>query len=193
MTIAFVHPHQALLPELDAYKKFFEDRGVHTIVSDAADAVKTDATVEWHFLGIHRKKNPSKITIHEYGSASVPPFAPIKDRLKKIVNTKPDYRIFFSEYVRGKLLFNDDVPYGFRDHGVTSPQHVTPAKKEFDFVYAGSVDKKRGLSKLFECFVDGQLRDRNLLVVSKDYERLYASLGKPANIIFKGADLCKIY
>ena len=75
MTIAFVHSHRALLPELDAYKTFFENRGVHTVIIDAADTGKTDAAVEWHFMGTHRKKNPSALTIHEYGSASVPPFA----------------------------------------------------------------------------------------------------------------------
>jgi len=185
MTIAFVHPHYALLPELDAYKTYFENKGIHTVVIDSADIGKTEADIEWHFMGIHRKKKPSTITIHEYGSASVPPLAAIKDRFKKIINVKPDYRVFFSEYVREKLLFNDEVPYGFRDHGVPriSP---APTKKEYDFIYAGSVERKRNLSSLFKCFVNGPLRDKRLLVLSRDYENLFTSLGKPTNIEFKG-------
>jgi hypothetical protein len=186
MTIAFIHPHRAFLPELDAYRFFFEERGIHTIVLNPGDMRTTHAPVEWHFLGIHRKKNPASAIIHEYGSASVPPFARWKDRFKKMVNVVPDYRIYFSEYVREKFLFNDEVPYGFRDHGVPAPGNLSPAKKEYDFIYVGAIDSRRKLSSLFDCFLNGSLKDRNLLVVSKEYEDLFASLGKPANIIFKG-------
>jgi glycosyltransferase involved in cell wall biosynthesis len=186
MTIAFVHPHRALLPELDAYTAFFQDKGFQTIVTDQNGMGKINAPVAWHFLGVHHKRNPSAINIHEYGSASIPPFSRWKDLFKKIANIVPDYRIFFSEYVFDQFSFTDGVPFGFRDHGIIKPKEPGSLNKIYDFIYVGSVDKNRMLSGFFDCFMNGRLRNRNLMVLSKDYDDLYASLGKPANIIFKG-------
>jgi Glycosyl transferases group 1 len=188
MTIAFVHPHKAFLPEIEAYTDFFSGHGIKTMVVHPKDINKINADVEWHFMGSHSFRKKNKITIHEYASASMPPFSLIKDRIKKYINAVPDYRIFNNEYVKQQFQFNDSAPSGIRDYGININTDFaeTPSEKLYDFVYVGSTDKTRKINKLFDHFTKGDFQNYSLLVVSKEYQNIAKELETFTNIHFTG-------
>ncbi len=196
MTIVFVHPHRALLPEIEAYTDFFTTRGLKTLVCHPARLHEKEADVEWHFMGLATRRHPGRVVIHEYASASVPPLAGWKDLLKKWLAATPDFRIFNNQYVQSRFAFRDGIPQGIRDYGIPRDlplQGHSAGSRAYDFVYAGSVEKKRNLEPLFACFTHGSLKGRSLLVLSRDYHRLSDRLKKYPNISFQGPLLGREY
>lgn len=188
MTIGFIHEHKAFLPGLNAYLQFFAAQGIQTQVMPPSRLHTQPCDVEWHFMGRHVQRNKHRITIHEYASASVPPFGKLKDSIKKLFNATPDYRIFNSEYVRQQINPTDKIPYGYRNCGIPAGNSflLPNAPKKYDFVYVGTVDKGRQIAPLFDCFVKGALQNRTLLVITRDYQGLDAQYKNAANITFKG-------
>ena len=188
MLIAFVHNEKAFLPEIEAYEKFFATIRVacERVSQKKLDNFNHD--VEWHFMGYDRtQKRIGKTKVHEYASASVPPYRKEKDILKKFFNAKPDYRLFLNEYVRQQFSFKDAIPFGFRDMGVYPvSKEINPVKKEYDFVYAGDISFKRGFDNLIKAFTKGDLINKSLLVVSKGYEQIAEELKEYSNIRFIG-------
>ncbi|MBS1948640.1 MAG: hypothetical protein JST47_12820 [Bacteroidetes bacterium] len=191
MKIVFVHPQKAFLPEVEAYQNFFSALHIETMVAKPGSAGNMNADVEWHFMGTDmEKRKHGAIRIHEYASASTGTFQSIKNHSKKILSAKPDYRLFLNEYVKKKFRFTDKVPFGFRDMGVSSDFlhfNQRAIKKEFDFVYAGSVSADRKINKLLQCFSTGGLKNKSLLVISRHYGQLAKNHQQYSNIRFAGA------
>jgi glycosyltransferase involved in cell wall biosynthesis len=186
MTIAFIHPNKAFLPEIDAYIDFFSAFKIKTIVAKPEETNKINADVEWHFMGTDRsKRKEGKIKIHEYASASLPPFRKTKNFIKKRVNTQPDFRLFLNTYVHEQFNFNDSVPFGFRDMGVYISKKI-PGEIKYDFIYCGSVSKDMHFNKLMRCFTKSSLSGKTLLVLSKNYQLHAKRYQRYSNIIFKG-------
>ena len=188
MIIAFVHDNKAFLPGLKAYSQFFSALGVECKIVDEDELKATHRDVEWHFLG--KDVVPPKegvLKIHEYASASVPPFKKWKDFVKSFINAQPDFRIFQNPYVEKCLNFKDEIPRGYRDVGIPSNWLLPtlPFQKEYDFIYTGSVEKNRSIEKLLNVFKE-RLTNKTLLVVSKAYENLAADYSGCKNILFKG-------
>ena len=186
MTIAFVHPHKSFLPEIEIYRNFFSAHGIITKDFNPGKDDLLDADIAWHFMGIDWKKKKKLITIHEYSSASTPPFSKLKDAIKFRVNCKPDYRLFNNEYVMRQFRFNDNVPFGMRKYGIQVENVPALTEPLYDFVYVGSTDNTRRLKPLFNCFTNGLLREHSLLVISANYEQLANRLKQFSNIFFKG-------
>ncbi len=186
MTIAFIHPHKAFLPEIDAYIDFFSRFKIKTMVAKPEEANNIRADVEWHFMGIDRsKRKEGKIKIHEFASASLPPLRKTKDFIKGLLSTKPDFRLFLNEYVHEQFNFNDSVPFGFRDMGIYFPAKI-PREIKYDFIYCGSVSKDMHFSKIMRCFTNSSLSDKTLLVLSKNYQSYVKHFQPYPNIIFLG-------
>jgi hypothetical protein len=187
MLIAFVHEYKAFLPEIAAYRQFFERYGIETVETTPNKAEAGNARVEWRFMGRHTNRSMLHTVIHEYASASLPPFRKVKDYIKRKVNVNPDFRLFLNPYVRQQLSFGDAVPFGFRDMGIY-PDILQPApeKKIYDFIYLGSVSKDMAMDRLLKCFTKPALREKSLLVLSKNYELLRDRFSGFPNIIFKG-------
>ncbi len=188
MTIAFIHAHKSFLPGLQAYIDFFSAYGIKTEIFHPREHYKISADIEWHFLGINRNKKKDSLLIHEYTSASVPPFYKEKNLLKRLINIRPDYNLFQNEYVKQSLGFNDNTPFGYRDVGIGDSffnvkKNIT---KDFDFVYTGNIDRLRGIENLLQCFTKGDLKNKTLLVLSKGYETLANKFASYQNIRFKG-------
>lgn len=188
MTIAFIHPHKAFLPEIIAYTEFFSARGINTRVIKPHETDHTDCDVAWYFMGEHRRRTKQVITIHEYASASIPPFSILKNRIKKFINTTPDYRIFNNDYVLKQFPFNDAIPFGIRNYGIPSGSEflLPDIQKKFDFVYVGTVGKERRPELLLNCFSDGPLKDKTILVLSRNYASLSTAYAGATNISFQG-------
>jgi glycosyltransferase involved in cell wall biosynthesis len=188
MTIAFIHPHKAFLPEVAAYTGFFSRYGIVTKVIKPEEAATAHCDVEWHFMGHHTRRNKAVLTIHEYASASVPPFSKVKDAIKKLINATPDYRLFNNEYVLEQFRWRDGVPYGIRNYGIPSgTAHLLPGiEKKHDFVYVGSLDATRRPEVLLNRFTQGDLQQHSLLILSGNYETISQQYAAATNITFAG-------
>ena len=186
MTIAFIHPHKAFLPEIDAYIDFFSKYQINCVSARPEDIGKIDAQVHWHFMGMDRsEKQKGILKIHEYASASLPPFRKQKDFLKKHFCTKPDFRLFLNEYVQEQLGFHDKIPFGFRDMGI-DPVEQRVQEPVYDFIYCGSVSKDMHFDKLLSFFIQSAFKKKTLLVLTKEYESFAEKYKACPNIIFKG-------
>ena len=188
MRIAFIHSQLSFLPEITAYERFFTSKGIpcSVIVPDQIHQLKPE--VAWHFMGVDRQiKLPGQLIIHEYTSASVPPAAGLKNLYKRYFNAKPDYRVFLNQYVQKALSFKDPIPSGIRDMGVPSEwlQLENAASKEFDFIYVGEMRNRR-ITEMLDLFATGKLKDRSLLLVTKDFAEIAAKYEESTNIIFQG-------
>jgi glycosyltransferase involved in cell wall biosynthesis len=189
MTIAFIHPLKSFLPEINAYADFFNKYGIRTEIHPTEMYDSINAEVEWYFMGMKGgKKKKNTIIIHEYASASISPFRKEKDFLKRIYNQQPDYRLFLNLYVKQRLGFKDNIPFGLRDMGVADLFFVSNKniEKEYDFIYTGSVAPERQIEKLLDRFTRKDLQMHSLLIVSKDYHRIARHFAPFSNIHFEG-------
>lgn len=186
--IVFVHSNKAFLPGIPVYSDFFSRYGIscESVSGSGWQHMKRD--VEWLFMGTDRHpRNPGILRIHEYASASLPPFSRQKDWLKKVFNQRPDYRVFQNEYVKDQYRFQDGIPSGFREPCLT-PDWLVPelaSAKKYDFIYTGSVHRKRRLEQLLDHFC-GPLSNHGLLILGKDYGRLQKQYAPAKNIRFEG-------
>ncbi len=189
MKITFIHTNKAFLPEMDAYRHFFSTCGVETSTGNY-DHIAVKPDVEWHFMGMHRRRKwKDTLVIHEYASASVPPFRVIKDQLKRWTNSTPGFRLFLNRYVQQQLGFNDNVPFGFRDMGLAAGTIGLPPgdiEKHYDFIYTGSVSADMQMGRLLQLFAGGPLQQHTLLLLAREYESLAVQYSRWPNIIFKG-------
>lgn len=191
MHIAFVHPHKAFLPGLQAYLHYFGKKGWKT--SQWRTGTKdfpADINVFWHFMGTHYKKNDFEkkaILIHEYASLSVPPFRKIKDKIKSLGQTKPDFRLYTNNYIRESLNFGTAVPDGIRDVGI-DPELYSPALKttpEYDFIYVGSLHPHRRPEKMLDLLNTGSLATKKILLLGDAPRELKHQFAERKNIIFQ--------
>lgn len=191
MLIAFVHTGKAFLPGMKAYADYFLKHGIETVIVLKKELKNIKPDVEWHFMGSHfRKTHGPSLLIHEYASASTPPFAEIKNSIKRKLNVTPDFRLFLNEYVKEKFQFTDAIPFGFRDLGLNkeflnAPFELAGEKKEYDFIYSGSANQDLQLHQLLNHFTQS-LKEHTLLILSKNYHKLAEKYKKQTNILFAG-------
>ncbi len=190
MTIAFVHNNRAFLPEIDAYIRFFTNFNVECLVVSQDEIGLTHRNVEWRFMGTDfTKPKEGIIRIHEYGSSSVPPNHKWKNWFKRFFNSQPDFRIYLNEYVKKSYRFRDRIPYGFRDMGI-SPEWLNPPtypiERKYDFIYTGDLSPRRKPEKLLNCFANGKMQKKTILLLGRDYDKLAAIYRMYNNIIFDG-------
>jgi glycosyltransferase involved in cell wall biosynthesis len=190
MLIRFIHNGEAFLPEIGAYQRFFSSKGVATEIVPDDRRSKQKSGVEWYFMGTDfTAKKSGVVKIHEYSSASTPPFAGAKNKFKKYLNTRPDFRLYLNSYVQSALGFDDGVPFGYRDMGINSADFFpdrTLDVKLYDFVYCGDISSARNIRLLLDVFATGFMRGQTLLVISQAYKALQAEFAEAANIIFQG-------
>lgn len=190
MHIAFVHPHRAFLPELTAYRRYFGEKGWKTSVwKTGTKEFPPDVKAVWHFMGTHYRRSEAEKkvpVIHEYASLSVPPFRKLKDKIKALAQTRPDFRLFSSEYIRQELGFSDGVPDGIRDMGVYPPTlpQVPDERKEYDFIYVGSMHPHRKPENILHTLSHSSLSRKKILLLGDSTEEFRNAYRDRANIVF---------
>lgn len=146
MKIGIPISQYAYTPEAYAYEKYLKQRG-HEVQLDYELDPNNDINI--YFMGtcpFWKKKEGSAIEIHEYQSLSTPPYARLKNLTKKIINRKPNGRIFLNEFVHNDLNFTDRISYIYRDMGVDETLFQRPSEKPiYDIVYCGSISGRNGL------------------------------------------------
>lgn len=182
-TIGIVRGRKAYLPEIEAYKKFFQEYNVIDVCS-VNELATYSIDLMWMFMGSNFKKYDLPV-VHEYASMSVPPFARYKDYIKRKLNTKPNLRVFLNKNIRDNFQFNDEVQYCYRDMGIDDI-FFSNLKNEiqYDCVYVGSMSKDRELYLLLDRFK--YLSDRTILMVGEPSMELYSRYKKYSNIVFTG-------
>lgn len=188
--IDFVHLGDAYLPELQAYREYIGGLGHGVRLHRRMDSIPSDAEVIWWICGLvphsAHERHPAAFQIHEYASASVPPWAFMKDSLKRLRQPRPDYRIFQNEWVQHRMRFTDDVPFELRDMGIASnflEQAAGPASPDHDVVYLGEMSRLRHFMPVFAAL--GKLGRRALLVGEVPSE-LSRSIGRLTDVTITG-------
>ena len=172
----------AYTPEAYAYEKYLKKLG-HQIQLDYE--LDPDNDINIYFMGTRPfwKKNEGRaIEVHEYQSLSTPPYAQFKNLAKKIVNKKPNGRIFLNEFVHRDLSFSDNIPYIYRDMGVDEALFQSPSENPlYDIVYCGSIAGRNGLIEVLR-----RLAENYKVVVVGQVSDLESSLLKHENITILG-------
>lgn len=187
--LLFVRNSDVYLPEVFAYKAYLSKHYPNVIVTDRTDLPEynpADFDVLWHFMGLDIR-GAGNFVVHEYNSASTPPYAKIKNRIKKTVNAKPDKRIFLNETVKHAFNFKDDISYHIRDMGIDTQFFNAPRPQEpdYDFIMVGGLDRGKPIYDFLDHLVTETSNLRTLIVgnVPDEMQRRYVAAG---NITFHG-------
>lgn len=136
----------AYTPEAYAYAQYLKKLG-HEVQLDYDLDPNNDINI--FFMGTRpfwKKAQGKAIEIHEYHSLSIPPYAKLKDFTKKIINSKPNGRIFLNNFVHNIFNYDDNIPYIFRDMGVDEAFFQKPSENPiYDIIYCGSISGRKGL------------------------------------------------
>ena len=187
MLIHFIRNGPTYLPEIDAYCAYIQSRGHQTRVHNTSHSVPTSASVVWWFCGrvplpeAHRLRGAFQI--HEYASASVPPYAWAKDQFKHWFQPQPDYRIYQNGWVRERMGFADGVPHTLRDMGIAAHFFDSPSdtpSPEFDLVYLGDMSHLLSFIPILQAI---EAAGRSLLLVGDIPAELQTHL--PLNVTCK--------
>ena len=156
--IQFVHEGKAAYPELRAMEEYFTARGYETKQATPDQVIRDGArkTVCWHMMGFYPRKLDCTVTIHDYRSLSVGTLARTKDRLKRLLNAKPDIRIFQNQEIRQALGFSEDSNTRYLPMGV--PQFFighrgAATRPNVDFIYIGSMLGERRCELMLDSFI----------------------------------------
>lgn len=190
MRVDFVHAGAAYLPELQAYAAFLQTHGHEGRVHRAADDVPRDARIVWWMCGRVTPATvahlPHAFHVHEYASASTPPLAWLKDRVKHWTQARPDYRIFLNDWVCQRMGFVDTVPFELRDMGIAPcffDLRSEPSEPLVDFVYLGEMSRLRAFLPVFDALA---ALGRSVLLIGEVPFDLQARLGRLGNVTFTG-------
>lgn len=186
--ILFLRSEKVFLPEIDAYIKYFNK----TKEFKAYDSSKIgnnyntkDFDIIWEFKGLGGLKVKDQILIHEYASLSTGLFPLFKNILKAKINPRPDLRVFLNENVKDGFKFKDNVDYCYRDMGIDENfLKIKNEKKEYEFVYVGTVCKEREIDRLLKEFQEK--KPGKLCLIGNVEDNLYNKYKSNKDIIFTG-------
>lgn len=186
MHICIEHSRKAYLPEVHAYSHFFSSKGHQCDVFSNEEADDYDGfDVRWCFPGISRHRKGEHLLVHDYNSLSTGAFPRTKNRIKRLLNTTPDLRIFQNPECRNDFAFDDYVPHCFRDMGVSDKffRCTVTQEKRYEFVYAGNLGPERRLLPWLDYF---DKSGRKTLLVGAPPVGLFARYRKSNAITFTG-------
>ncbi len=184
--IGLIFKGTAYAPEIKAYSAFFNNRGHSFRILKSSEDL-TDEDIEWHFLGTDfSTKQKGRVKIHEYASLSIPPFAKSKNLFKKLINSKPDLRVFNNRFIETSFSFKDNTNFVIRKAGIGShffnKQNI---EKTFDYVYIGAMDSTREIDKIIQHFILN-FPNNTLLLIGKASNTIQKKFRNQPNLHFSG-------
>ncbi len=187
MKIGILGKSQSYLPEAIAYKKYLKKFDHQILITNNYDDIKNYDTMIM-FMGFYpQKRNENLKYIHEYNSLSLQPYAHLKNKLKNYLNFKPDKRIFLNNYVKFFFNFKDNISYLNRDMGYDisfkNCKKIINKKIEFDLVYTGSFDNRKGL---LECIKYLSKFGFKIALIGNMKNKLYNEFKKIDNVSLLG-------
>lgn len=190
LKVGLIDTQKSYLPEIYAYHSYLNMQSqIEASIIKATDIKEYkdgDFDVIWKFPGLDFKRDfKTTKVIHEYNSLSVGSFVQLKNFLKKRGNIRPDGRVFLNQFIENELNFKDQIPSIKRDMGISKDFFIKTHKKEYDFVYLGTMDKSRNLHLALQPFVT-DLKGKTIVLIGDPEEELYNEYKKYKNIIFTG-------
>lgn len=172
--IIFVHDGLAFYPSMLASKKFFASQG-YVVEERRREEIGPDEDLSGDILWLMMGFYPTPVTksclavIHEYRSQSLGRFRSIRDHLKRLLNHKPDYRLFQSERIRQTFERNDGVKSGLLPLGVSREilryRCDSGGNFLYDFCYIGAISKERGIPYMLDGFLEKYGARRTFILV----------------------------
>ncbi|MBJ9589236.1 glycosyltransferase [Burkholderia seminalis] len=198
MKVFILHPGKANYPEIAAYRSRLGKHGFEVFDGDI-DAYgrfpDRDVCILWCIMGFYRTLPPARFVIHDYRSLSVGRLAAVKDGVKRVLNVRPDLRIFQNEQMRDAMAFRDGVRTLLLPMGV--PDWIfAPAEAGSDrvapmpsarFCYIGEMSRERGFQKVLAAYRDAR-RDSSdtLVLVGQPEPEIHAAFVDTPGIRFVG-------
>lgn len=187
--LLFVRQPQVYLPEIKAYTTYLAKHRPDVQVYESTDLKSYDSgdyDVLWHFMGMDMNARGNYV-VHEYNSLSTQPFATLKDSAKKLINAKPDQRVFLNRIVQTELAFKDGVPSYLRDMGIGAEffNHQRAEAPKYDFILAGGLNRGHIIRSALEHF-DNYMPEARVLLVGNPPPVLRRHFKHNKNIIFYG-------
>ncbi|MEO7277126.1 MAG: glycosyltransferase [Sphingomicrobium sp.] len=189
--IQFVHEGKAAYPELRAMQDYFAERGYETteVRPDGVFQDRARKTVCWHMMGFYPRRLDCTVSIHDYRSLSVGRLARTKDRLKRLLNARPDIRIFQNQDIRQALGFIEDDQTRYLPMGVPQPfieQRGPAARPAVDFIYIGSMLAERRCELMLDSFLKRFGDTSSFDLYGPPNDQLVARYSAHSNIRFRG-------
>lgn len=188
------------MPELLAYRdflaKYYPSVEVKELkignVFEQTKQIKCD--IYWRFMGLDCSRfistSQKVFIVHDYNSLSTPPFARLKNSVKKIINVHPQLRIFLNRKVESGFHFADEIPRRYREMGVSKLFFLQPnsSKKLYDFVCIGGFDRGPVIINFLDKFTEGEFAAEGItiLLVGNVPSSLLKRYANCENILFKG-------
>lgn len=146
--VALLSPTGAYAPEVIALQEYLTSQtGFRaTVINDERDLQRSEYSLLYRLMGIApRWRRARTAEFHDYASLSVGAGAWLKDRIKPALTRRPVLRSFLNEKVQQHYQFSDGVPALTRDMGVPTTFRPIHERRsvEFDFLYAGTLSRKR--------------------------------------------------
>lgn len=190
--IYFIHEGKAAYPEIAAYRSYLSRWFESEELSEKEAAGRSDISesVCWYIMGFYPGRLPARLVIHDYRSLSTGLARQLKDRLKSLVNAKPDIRIFQNEGVREALGFADQTQAIMLPMGV--PDFITASRSEphervADYCYIGAMSAERQSHLMIDSFLKRFASDRTLTLYGPHEDYLVRRYKKNPNIRFHGS------
>jgi hypothetical protein len=190
--IYFVHEGKAVYPEINAYRDYFAGRTTAEEARFDELAAKPDLSraICWHMMGFYPQRPAARLVIHDYRSLSVGRLPQIKDKIKRLFNSRPDIRIFQNEAVRDAIGFADGVPMVLLGMGVPAftPEFrpVVRDEADYDFAYIGAMSSERRTDLMLDSFLRRFGSTKTFLLLGTPEPSLAERYRANANIIFAG-------
>lgn len=190
--IYFIHEGKEAYPEIAAYRSFFADHFETQEVrpSEVCALCDLSSSICWYIMGFHKARPNAGLVIHDYRSLSIGRFWFIKDQIKRLLNAKPDIRIFQNAEMQKALCLNDNVPTLFLPMGV--PEFILdyrPEKKpapDHDFCYIGVMSKERCTTLMIDSFLRRFGGTKSFLLFGLPEEEIVQKYHAHKNVIFMG-------
>ncbi|AXF25408.1 glycosyltransferase [Burkholderia pyrrocinia] len=205
MKVFILHPGKANYPEIAAYGRSLRAHGCEVFDGDLdayARFPDRNMCILWCIMGFYRSLPPARFVIHDYRSLSVGRLAAIKDRVKRVLNVRPDLRIFQNARMREAMAFRDDVrslllPMGVPGWIFDPADADVAAEVDADadtvqtpsgrFCYIGEMSRERGFHKVLAAYRDAR-RDATdtLVLVGHPEPEIRAAFSDTPGIRFVG-------
>lgn len=186
--ILCIHEGKSYLPEINAYKKYFDLYDDFQFIDSIKDLNGVyelgDFDILWYIMGTDFKSiNLPKV--HDYASLSTGNMQTVKNFVKRFFNKEPNLRLFLNNHIKDTMNFTDNVPYLIRDMGLDKSFFIKDVKKEYDFVYMGAITRERKIPLLLNKF-KSDFKSKSLLVIGEVPIDIYKEFSNTENIIFSG-------
>lgn len=189
--IRFIHEGKAAYPDVKAFMEYFS--GSYEVLecspSDAAAAPDLHRSVCWYMMGFYPKRLPCALTIHDYRSLSVGRGRKLKDRVKRLLNAKPDLRFFQNDAIRTALGYSEDQRTFYLPMGVPGQfieQRGFRAEPATDYIYIGSMLGERKCELMLDSFLKRFGSSRRFDLYGPPNPELEARYAGKSNIRFNG-------